>query len=154
MYQKHCGQKISNWKEQLDADEIAYQKANESYQHEILAAKIRYEQNLANSIKTNCRKFYNHAKRFTRPQSSVVALEYNRKLFTQNSDKADILSKFLVTVNEPDTLPHFKYKSAHPSQCIYGLNFSQEDISKSCQNSNPTKRLDQMAYVRMYSKRY
>ena len=139
----HRKAQVAFKKSQLNADEIAHQKANETYQHEIQAAKIRYEQNLANRIKTNCRKFDNYAKHFTRPQSSVDALEYNGKQFTQDSDKADILNIFFasVMVNEPDTLPYFKDKSTNHSQCIYDLDFSQENISKIMSKLNPGKAI-------------
>ena len=72
------------------------------------AAKKRYEQNLANNIKTNCRKLYNYAKHFTRPQSSVDSLEYKGTLFSSDTEKAEILNNFFasVMVDEPDTLPH------------------------------------------------
>ena len=125
----------------LNADEVAYQNSNEMFQQEILTAKRRYEQKLAENIKTDNRKFYNYAKHFTRPQSSVDTLEHNGKLFANDIDKAEILNKFFasVMVDEPESLPHLKDESPGPDSCMYDFEFSETDVINIMSKLNPGK---------------
>ena len=126
----------------LNAHHNKFLDAKEEVDSTIFKAKLDYEANLINDIKTDPKRFYNYARHFTRSSSTVDVLEHDGMRVTEDKEKADILNDFFASVlkSEPaDQNINFPLPPRNSSSSIYDVIISPKIVREKLAKLHPNK---------------
>ena len=90
----------------LHAHHEQYHQMKTHTDNVVKKAKVDYEANLIDQIKTEPKKFYNYARHFSRSSSTIEVLEHEGKKITDDQEKAEILNDFFISVLTTDSEQH------------------------------------------------
>ena len=101
---KHAAAAVKARKSNLNVHREQFLKSKSRVDEVICKAKLDYEAELVNQIKTEPKKFYNYARHFARSSVTVEVLEHRGRKVTEDKDKAEILNDFFASVlkTEPE----------------------------------------------------